>query len=41
MSLSTTIRKEAPAHYNERGLPTSIAANEPLTITRKEPTYHN
>ena len=41
MRPSTITRKEAPERYNERGLPTSIAANDPLTITRKEPTYHN
>ena len=35
---TTTTRKEAPSHYNDTGLPTGIAANDPLTITRKETT---
>ena len=38
---TTTARREAPAHCNERELPTDIATKEPLTITRKETTHHN
>ena len=34
-------KKEAPAHCNERELPTDIATKGHLTITRKETTHRN
>ena len=37
----TTTRKEAFADYTERGPPSDTVTKVSLTITRKEPAYHN
>ena len=37
----TTTRKEALADFNETGPPSDTATKVSLTITRKEPEYHN